>query len=86
MMPNYYNGAGKTVSVDEKISIAVPEDRYGLYAIDTLDPDMVTNRFLSLVPSKDHLSFYLLTPSAGSQTHSSLYNYIYYLMALPSIS
>ena len=43
MMPNYYNGAGKTVSVDEKISIAVPEDRYGLYAIDTLDPDMVTN-------------------------------------------
>ncbi|KAM0922820.1 hypothetical protein ACQ4PT_005934 [Festuca glaucescens] len=32
---------GKTVSVDEKISIAVPEDRYGLYAIDTLDPDMI---------------------------------------------
>ncbi|XP_051218933.1 lecithin-cholesterol acyltransferase-like 4 [Lolium perenne] len=32
---------GKTVSVDEKITIVVPEDRYGLYAIDTLDPDMI---------------------------------------------
>lgn len=32
---------GKTVSVDEKIRITVPEDRYGLYAIDTLDPDMI---------------------------------------------
>jgi hypothetical protein len=46
MTPNYYNGAGKTVSVDEKITIAVPEDRYGLYAIDTLDPDMVTDQLL----------------------------------------
>ena len=42
-MLNYCIGAGKTVSVDEKIRITVPEDRYGLYAIDTLDPDMVTN-------------------------------------------
>jgi hypothetical protein len=50
-------GAGKTVSVDEKITIAVPEDRYGLYAIDTLDPDMVTNRFLFQLPSKDHLCY-----------------------------
>lgn len=32
---------GKTVSVDEKIRITVPDDRYGLYAIDTLDPDMI---------------------------------------------
>lgn len=27
--------------MDEKIKIVVPEDRYGLYAIDILDPDMV---------------------------------------------
>jgi hypothetical protein len=27
--------------VNEKTRITVPEDRYGLYAIDTLDPDMV---------------------------------------------
>ncbi|KAJ1272767.1 hypothetical protein BS78_06G227300 [Paspalum vaginatum] len=32
---------GETVSVNEKIRITVPEDRYGLYAIDTLDPDMI---------------------------------------------
>ncbi|KAG8066267.1 hypothetical protein GUJ93_ZPchr0004g38953 [Zizania palustris] len=32
---------GKTVSADDKTSIVVPEDRYGLYAIDTLDPDMI---------------------------------------------
>lgn len=32
---------GKTVSVNEKTRITVPEDRYGLYAIDTLDPDMI---------------------------------------------
>ncbi|KAI4973205.1 hypothetical protein ZWY2020_028913 [Hordeum vulgare] len=32
---------GKTVCVDEKIRITVPEDRYGLYAIDTLDPDLI---------------------------------------------
>ncbi|KAK3143716.1 hypothetical protein QOZ80_4AG0304060 [Eleusine coracana subsp. coracana] len=32
---------GKTVSVNKKTSIVVPEDRYGLYAIDTLDPDMI---------------------------------------------
>ncbi|OEL29302.1 Lecithin-cholesterol acyltransferase-like 4 [Dichanthelium oligosanthes] len=32
---------GKTVSVNEKTRIIVPEDRYGLYAIDTLDPDMI---------------------------------------------
>lgn len=32
---------GKTVSFDEKIEIVVPEDRYGLYSIDVLDPDMI---------------------------------------------
>lgn len=32
---------GKTVSIDEKIEIVVPEDRYGLYSIDVLDPDMI---------------------------------------------
>lgn len=32
---------GKTVSLDEKTRIFVPEDRYGLYAIDVLDPDMI---------------------------------------------
>ncbi|CAK9167345.1 unnamed protein product [Ilex paraguariensis] len=32
---------GKTVSLDSKTSIVVPEDRSGLYAIDILDPDMV---------------------------------------------
>jgi hypothetical protein len=68
MTPSYYYGAGKTVSVDEKITIAVPEDRYGLYAIDTLDPDMVMNQLLFHLPSKDHLCFYLFTLSAGGQT------------------
>ncbi|XP_078166943.1 alpha/beta-Hydrolases superfamily protein isoform X1 [Carex rostrata] len=32
---------GKSVSLDEKTRIVVPEDRYGLYAIDVLDPDMM---------------------------------------------
>ncbi|KAJ6808754.1 lecithin-cholesterol acyltransferase-like 4 [Iris pallida] len=32
---------GKTVSMDQKSRIVVPEDRYGLYAIDVLDPDLV---------------------------------------------
>ncbi|KAJ3708304.1 hypothetical protein LUZ61_012009 [Rhynchospora tenuis] len=31
----------KSVSLDEKTRIVVPKDRYGLYAIDTLDPDMI---------------------------------------------
>lgn len=34
---------GKSVSLDEKTRIVVPEDRYGLYAIDVLDPDMVSH-------------------------------------------
>ncbi|KAJ4757875.1 Lecithin-cholesterol acyltransferase-like 4 [Rhynchospora pubera] len=32
---------GKSVSLDDQTRIVVPEDRYGLYAIDTLDPDMI---------------------------------------------
>lgn len=32
---------GKTVSLDLKTNIKVPDDRYGLHAIDVLDPDMV---------------------------------------------
>ncbi|GAB4829524.1 Lecithin-cholesterol acyltransferase-like 4 [Ancistrocladus abbreviatus] len=35
---------GKTVSLDPKTSIMVPEDRHGLYAIDVLDPDMIIGR------------------------------------------
>lgn len=29
------------MSLDPKSSVVVPEDRFGLYAIDVLDPDMV---------------------------------------------
>nr|XP_011460469.1 PREDICTED: lecithin-cholesterol acyltransferase-like 4 isoform X1 [Fragaria vesca subsp. vesca] len=32
---------GKTESLDPKTKIVVPEDRYGLHAIDALDPDLV---------------------------------------------
>ncbi|EPS72243.1 lecithine cholesterol acyltransferase-like protein, partial [Genlisea aurea] len=32
---------GKTVNLDVHTHIEVPEDRYGLYAIDNLDPDMI---------------------------------------------
>ncbi|GER43254.1 histidine triad nucleotide-binding protein [Striga asiatica] len=32
---------GKTVTLDDDTHIEVPQDRYGLYAIDMLDPDMV---------------------------------------------
>ncbi|XP_051126173.1 lecithin-cholesterol acyltransferase-like 4 [Andrographis paniculata] len=32
---------GKTVTIDADTHIEVPQDRYGLYAIDSLDPDMV---------------------------------------------
>ncbi|KAI4306379.1 hypothetical protein L6164_029661 [Bauhinia variegata] len=35
---------GKTVSLDEKTRITVPQDRYGLHAIDVLDPDLVVGR------------------------------------------
>ncbi|XP_077219504.1 alpha/beta-Hydrolases superfamily protein [Tasmannia lanceolata] len=35
---------GQTVSLDKKTRIVVPEDRYGLHAIDTLDPDMIIGR------------------------------------------
>ena len=32
---------GETVCFDPKVKIKVPDERNGLYAIDTLDPDMV---------------------------------------------
>ncbi|XP_058072049.1 lecithin-cholesterol acyltransferase-like 4 [Magnolia sinica] len=35
---------GKTVSLDPKTRIVVPDDRYGLYAIDCLDPDLIIGR------------------------------------------
>ncbi|KAK6917029.1 Lecithin:cholesterol/phospholipid:diacylglycerol acyltransferase [Dillenia turbinata] len=35
---------GKTVTLDPKTSIMVPEDRFGLYAIDMLDPHMIIGR------------------------------------------
>ncbi|KAJ0601779.1 hypothetical protein HanIR_Chr03g0132571 [Helianthus annuus] len=36
----FFSGFGKTLSLDPNISIVVPEDRDGLYAIDCLDPAM----------------------------------------------
>ncbi|KAF8408623.1 hypothetical protein HHK36_004686 [Tetracentron sinense] len=35
------SSTGQTVSLDPKTRIVVPEDRYGLFAIDGLDPDMI---------------------------------------------
>ncbi|KDP36467.1 hypothetical protein JCGZ_08597 [Jatropha curcas] len=35
---------GRTESLDPNTRIVVPEDRYGLYAIDVLDPDLVIGR------------------------------------------
>lgn len=35
---------GQTVSLDPTTNIMVPEDRYGLHAIDVLDPDMIIGR------------------------------------------
>ncbi|KAG2688075.1 hypothetical protein I3843_09G077400 [Carya illinoinensis] len=35
---------GTTMSLDPKSSVMVPEDRFGLYAIDVLDPDMIIGR------------------------------------------
>ncbi|CAH9107182.1 unnamed protein product [Cuscuta europaea] len=35
------SSTGQTVNLDSDTSIEVPEDRYGLYAIDCLDPDMI---------------------------------------------
>ncbi|KAH7569555.1 hypothetical protein JRO89_XS06G0185200 [Xanthoceras sorbifolium] len=34
----------KTVSLDPNTNIMVPEDRYGLFAIDVLDPDLIIGR------------------------------------------
>lgn len=33
---------GKTECLDRDIHIEIPQDRYGLHAIDMLDPDMVS--------------------------------------------
>ncbi|KAI3965802.1 hypothetical protein MKX01_010759 [Papaver californicum] len=35
---------GETLSLDRNSRIVVPEDRYGLYAIDCLDPDLIVGR------------------------------------------
>ncbi|KAJ4827512.1 hypothetical protein Tsubulata_038358 [Turnera subulata] len=35
---------GRTESLDRKTSIMVPQDRYGLHAIDVLDPDLIIGR------------------------------------------
>ncbi|XP_027088794.1 lecithin-cholesterol acyltransferase-like 4 [Coffea arabica] len=35
---------GETISIDRGSRIEVPEDRFGLYAIDVLDPDMIIGR------------------------------------------
>lgn len=35
-------GTGKTECIDSDTHIEIPQDRYGLYAIDMLDPDMVS--------------------------------------------
>ncbi|KAF9668189.1 hypothetical protein SADUNF_Sadunf15G0103400 [Salix dunnii] len=35
---------GKSVTLDSKTNIVVPEDRYGLHAIDLLDPDLIIGR------------------------------------------
>ncbi|KAJ4831187.1 Lecithin-cholesterol acyltransferase-like 4, partial [Turnera subulata] len=35
---------GRTESLDRKTSITVPQDRYGLHAIDVLDPDLIIGR------------------------------------------
>ncbi|WJX44519.1 Lecithin-cholesterol acyltransferase-like 4 [Trifolium repens] len=37
----YDPSTGKTVTMDPKSTIVVPEDRHGLHAIDVLDPDLV---------------------------------------------
>lgn len=34
--------AGKTDSLDAKTTIEVPDDRFGLYSCDILDPDVVS--------------------------------------------
>ncbi|KAG5621898.1 hypothetical protein H5410_007116 [Solanum commersonii] len=39
---------GKTTNLDPDTSIEVPEDRYGLHAIDNLDPDMVSCLVLTM--------------------------------------
>ncbi|KAK4801635.1 hypothetical protein SAY86_022122 [Trapa natans] len=48
LIPSFWQqrpgGEVKTVSLDPKTNIKVPDDRYGLHAIDVLDPDTVIGR------------------------------------------
>ncbi|GAB2230455.1 hypothetical protein Droror1_Dr00014720 [Drosera rotundifolia] len=39
-------GVGKTVSLDPRTNVVVPEDRHGLFAIDVLDPDLILGKKL----------------------------------------
>jgi hypothetical protein len=41
VFPAWVRLAGKTHSLDKNITIEVPEDRFGLYSCDILDPDVV---------------------------------------------
>ncbi|KAJ8615792.1 hypothetical protein MRB53_035164 [Persea americana] len=43
----YNPKTGYTESLDENVEIVVPEDDYGLHAIDNLDPSMVSLRPLN---------------------------------------
>ncbi|GAB2234399.1 hypothetical protein Droror1_Dr00003651 [Drosera rotundifolia] len=38
--------SGKTVSLDPRTNVVVPEDRHGLFAIDVLDPDLILGKEL----------------------------------------
>ncbi|XP_010449293.1 PREDICTED: lecithin-cholesterol acyltransferase-like 4 [Camelina sativa] len=44
MWSRFDPSTGKTISLDPKTSIVVPQDRAGLHAIDVLDPDMIVGR------------------------------------------
>ncbi|CAN8325319.1 unnamed protein product [Cochlearia groenlandica] len=44
MWSRFDPSSGKTISLDEKTSIVVPQDRAGLLAIDVLDPDLIVGR------------------------------------------
>lgn len=50
--------AGKTDSLDSKTRIEVPDDRFGLYSCDILDPDVVGNLITILWPHNCPLLFF----------------------------
>ncbi|GJV42828.1 hypothetical protein Tco_1427364 [Tanacetum coccineum] len=63
--------SGKTVSLDPNISIVVPEERDGLYAIDCLDPDMYAPGWKKL--AKRHFSWaYSMLRWRSPQVSSSI--------------